>query len=542
MTRRRLASVCAVLLVALCMLAPGCKSDQLRARTEVLLKIDADSQIRAQADTLTVELASGAPGADALTPAAPETFHLDDPSFQWPASLALIAEANHEGYVFEATITAEANGMALTRGRVRSAFLRGKTLLLSTSLFGVCIGKFDCGPDETCVSAGARPQCVPAHVDETQLSTFVPNAGAGAAGSGADASAPNDAGMTATPDSGSGLVDSSTSSDTGPPREAGLDAAQDGAIDSGPANDGAIDAPSCVPKGAEQCWNGMDDDCNGQTDCADAACKPGASCAPAGSSVGVLVPVATPCPQGFDSGEMTLHQGLTDNGCSGCSCQTTPTQCAPRVYYYSNASLCNLDVTMPFSGGTLLNTIPTYTCSSSPIGSSQGMDTPVAWRVTMGVAVGTCNAGGAATPLPPTWSTSMKLCTTLSSGGGCDAGFVCVPKVSGAKACAQKSAVSCPASAPQETWERSFKDNRSCGNCTCTTSGGDCNNVQVQLGHDWSCGSIDGSLHGGEKSCSISTYAPPAILAGLPTNATCMASALVNGALAATSPLDLCCL
>jgi hypothetical protein len=61
------------------------------------------------------------------------------------------------------------------------------------------------------------------------------------------------------------------------------------------------------------------------------------------------------------------------------------------------------------------------------------------------------------------------------------------------------------------------------------------------MGHDWSCGSMDGLLGGGEKSCSVGTYAPPVILVGTPTDASCQASAASHGSMAPTGPIELCC-
>jgi hypothetical protein len=137
---------------------------------------------------------------------------------------------------------------------------------------------------------------------------------------------------------------------------------------------------------------------------------------------------------------------------------------------------------------------------------------------------------------------STKLCTASSVGGGCQQGFMCVPRMSGAKLCGEKSNSGiCPSSSIPETWQRGVNDRRSCGGCSCSALGGDCNSVTVQLGHDWSCNQIDSSLHGGEKSCGVSTYMPPAILAGLPTDPTCNATAPENGTLTASAPLDLCC-
>ena len=527
----------------------GCKADETRPRTEVLLLIDADRTIRSQAEKLTVELSSGQFDAPDLVAAEPEVFDLGADEFRWPASLALVARPGHEEHVFQVTISVEAAGETLARSRVRSAFVKNQTLLLKTSMFGACIGKLDCSPEQTCVSVRGAAQCISAVVDEKSLPSFVPGGDAGDlvadgggggpdAGSRNDASTPSDASMADAdkPGDAEAGVDANRA-DTGATNEAG--ATPDGSTSDGSAADAM--QPGCRKLGPEQCDNGLDDDCNGDIDCADSACTPMTTCAPAGSTVGVLVPEASPCPSGFSQTELALHQGLMDTGCSGCSCQATPATCTPQVYYYASTSACTLDAIKPYTGGTLINKSITATCSSEPIGDSQGMSTPVAWRVAMTVYPGSCNASGAATPLPPSWSTNTKLCTTHVAGGGCKTGFVCVPKVTTGKACGQKASAACPATTTAQTWHRSFTDNRSCDVCSCTATGGNCSNVAVQLGHDWSCNTIDGMLYGGEKSCNISTYSPPAKLSGLPTNPSCSASAAVSGMLLATSPLDLCC-
>ena len=533
-------------LLALALLA-GCADSKLQPRTEVLLQVDADDEIRARAEYLTVAISSGAGDAGALTDTDPEVFDLRAATFQWPASLALIAKQNHEGHIFEVTLSAEVDDKPLARGRVRSGFLKGKTLVLTTSLFGVCIDMFSCADDETCVADGGGAKCVSADVDQRTLPAFIPASAGGSdsgdmpdggrpsgSGGGGSNAGGSDAQMTGGMDSA--VRDAGSESGTSP---SGIDAAGGSGADA--SQDSGGGASGCVPNGPEDCFNGMDDDCNGATDCADAACNPSAICAPSSSVTGVLVAANASCPTGYSAGETAIYQGLTDPGCSGCSCTTSPIQCTARVYYYASTSACDADP-LPYSGGTLLTPIPTYTCGSTPIGDSQGMSTPVAWRVSMTATPDACSPGGSAQPLPPTWAMSMKLCTASSVGGGCPQAFMCVPRVTGSRVCGQKSnAGICPNGAIQETWQRGYSDQRSCGPCTCIASGGSCFGVTVQLGHDWACSTIDGSLHGGEKSCSISTYMPPAILSGLPLNPICSASAAQNGSLNASAPIDLCC-
>jgi hypothetical protein len=66
------------------------------------------------------------------------------------------------------------------------------------------------------------------------------------------------------------------------PDTAGGDA-PDGGADSGieASDDAAVDAidAGCSPTGAEECFNGVDDDCNGLVDCVRAAAVSRAQCA-----------------------------------------------------------------------------------------------------------------------------------------------------------------------------------------------------------------------------------------------------------------------
>ena len=59
---------------------------------------------------------------------------------------------------------------------------------------------------------------------------------------------------------------------------------------------------TCVPTGAENCFNGKDDDCDNHIDCDDTECGPVAQCVPldaVGAKIGVVVTNGTACPTGF---------------------------------------------------------------------------------------------------------------------------------------------------------------------------------------------------------------------------------------------------
>ena len=538
---KRLALGCALFSLVL-----SCKSDSVEPRTEVLLQIDAERLVKLSAERLVVELLSGPKGSNLSSAGAPEEFDLTSEDFNWPASLALLAKPGHETHVFEIAIDIEANGKRVARSKVRSSFIKHQTLVLKTLLYGECLGFLDCNGDQTCVAPEGRPRCDDAAVDANTLPAFgsdgnvgQPAANGGKPGSagmsgraagGAGAGAKAGAGGSEQPEAGSG--GSSNAESRG---------GQGGSQNAGTGAAGSGGAPACGSTGPEQCDTGLDDDCNGQVDCADPACAQ-MQCVPNGTVVGVMVPETAACPSGYDNGEQLVHRGLMDRGCGGCSCTPSPTMCTPWVYFYPTSTACTADTTN-IGGTQVMAAIPLKPgCSSGPIGASISMDTPPAWRVKVAKSPDACSSAGTAMPLPPTWTTNMKLCATTSKRNGCEMGYACVPKTNAGKICAQREVASCPASTTLETWQREFTDDRTCGACGCAAQGGSCSNIVVSLGHDWSCNSTDSSLRDGEKACNISTYAPPASYAGTPVNPTCTAGALVSGMVKPSMPLDLCCL
>jgi hypothetical protein len=102
------------------------------------------------------------------------------------------------------------------------------------------------------------------------------------------------AGATSSSSGSGGKSSSGTSgktSSSGSQNDAGADTGNVGG--SGEAGEGPVGP--CMPTGAEECLNGQDDDCNGDVDCADAACSAGPfACvtAPTGASLGYF---PTPC-------------------------------------------------------------------------------------------------------------------------------------------------------------------------------------------------------------------------------------------------------
>jgi hypothetical protein len=135
---------------------------------------------------------------------------------------------------------------------------------------------------------------------------------------------------------------------------------------------------------------------------------------------------------------------------------------------------------------------------------------------------------------------SMKLCKAQTNTAGCQSGQMCVAKPNGGQVCIETSDKTCPHDTTPQTWNRDYDDSRRCGACTCSTNGGDCSAIAVELGSDWTCGSIDDTLHDGQKNCALTATEPYAIMSGS-SSISCTVAAPVLGSLEATSPLDLCC-
>lgn len=293
----------------------------------------------------------------------------------------------------------------------------------------------------------------------------------------------------------------------------------------------------CVPDGEERCFNGVDDDCNGAADCADAACSAGASCEPSGGNEGVLVAADQECPTGYTERSLEVFEGLAGGECQGCTCTPTSTQCVSGdLYFYDTFEQCLDDVSL--SGGSLVQPI-TYECPSEPVlsGSTYGYRVGEIHLLT---GTGTCTAAGAATPGTVTWQHSFKYCSADSVGVGCQFGHVCVPKQTDGRACYESSSGDCPAELESEKLFEGYEDTRTCAECRCDGAG-DCSGVGIQLGSDWSCEVENPVTYAWQKDCETDPYSPPAFLVGVPTEPVCSPVAEESGRLDPTGRHVFCC-
>jgi hypothetical protein len=216
----------------------------------------------------------------------------------------------------------------------------------------------------------------------------------------------------------------------------------------------------------ENCFNGIDDDCDGHTDCDDPDCTTIAVCVPPVTGtfvVGTTLATASLCPTSYSSLEV-IDSGLTaaSNCSTGCSCGVT---CMTQLHHFGNAGNCpNTDNENQFA-------LPNNTsCTSWNSGQWDGtldvhqLSTPAM-----------CQNGGS--PILPTvsWASSSRVCSTALAGGGCSNGYLCVPVTPGPKCEVAAGAHGCDTgyNAVTGPWYTGFTDTRGCS-CSCGAPTGSC--------------------------------------------------------------------
>lgn len=512
------------LFVCACILSAACPSDEEpEPLTEVLVQVFADEQVQQAGDTLFVELMSGPKGGE-LTASDPEMFDVSASDFHWPVSMALVAKSSHESYLFELNLRLEKQGDVVARGRVQSAFVKGQIVVLQQTLSAECLGKLDCPDNETCVVNNGRATCQSASVDSGKLPGVK------------DAPKSNDAGTTPL-DGGP----HTTYSDAGklPAKDAGTthDAATGGS--------GALDAGSCIPSdSAEDCSNGVDDDCNGLADCADSACQEISACVP-NAVVYALVDEGGSCPDGYDFFDFVFNQ-LQDPGCAGCSCRPVTKECSAYVAVYADATVCSRD-SFPYTGGMELKDPATTTCSGAPIGKQLDLTSSiVGFRVAVKASDDACTLSGSASPQPPYWNVKKKRCSRQLHRDGCKLGSYCAPIEKVPQLCWQAPTGGCGIPELGRTYFQAFDDRRSCSPCECTAKGGSCKDIGATLTNDTTCnlGTNPIVRYDGEKYCNSTTPFPADSFArqlGKPVSPTCSVSSNEQGTLNPKAPVNLCC-
>jgi hypothetical protein len=317
-----------------------------------------------------------------------------------------------------------------------------------------------------------------------------------------------------------------------------IDAPIDAPAADAPMVDAAIDGPmpdaACVPSGAEDCFNGIDDDCNGLTDCEDPACNAIAECVPNAPNVafGVHVPTGTACPAGYTGGGPVLAQGLQSSGsCSGCTC-TGFTVCGSVVRELAAGTCPGTEITNRIVWSNQCISLP-FTTTNVHVDALQLQST--------------CGAAGTPMVPPASWTTETQFCRG-GAGLGCSPGSVCVHKAT--QHCVlHDGTTSCAAGYSPEsggTWYTSVTDNRSCGaSCSCGSTGGSCGTsfVRAFAGGSNCSSSTTIDLTSNADNCALSfTPASGRIILQGDTPPTCFQDNILTGTATPSGAETLCCL
>lgn len=326
---------------------------------------------------------------------------------------------------------------------------------------------------------------------------------------------------------------------SGPESMAG--ASQGGAGSGGSAGAGAAGednaggeggAAPCVPRGAEDCLNGMDDDCNGDVDCADSACDGPVECVPdvRGADLGTLLPMGSVCPTGYSP--VTLHRGLNDPfTCEGCSCRPTEWRCQSGVYGHG-AYACP-----SFQFATVLYNLYSDQCNLMP------PDPSLHFYPVSGFAV--CEPEGVGTPSPASWTETRTFCKADRVGGGCPSGQRCVQAASAPDCVMSAGATSCGASYPDDTGGvlyTNFTDERTC-TCSCAFGTADCTGGYIEVYPNGACTGAPVQMGSGAEgdACPLPIVPQTARIVATPTSPRCESNTFPFGEVTPSDPRTVCC-
>jgi hypothetical protein len=293
--------------------------------------------------------------------------------------------------------------------------------------------------------------------------------------------------------------------------------------------DFALKACKVCQNTPEDCFNGLDDDCDGKTDCADVDCPGHAVCVGStGFTPGVVVAADASCPSGFAADDAVLLEAPFQVSCGGCTCAPGKTFCqTPAITIYATAAAC--EANQPVDRIPLTSVCTAVSGNLMVGGYRFDSDSNAA-----------CNISGAATANAPVWSGRLHFCQARQTGKGCVDGQVCAP-VAGNGVCLKAAGdVACPAGLHKRTVYTGFEDTRRC-TCSCRPSGGYCG-LTLNTGYDDpTCGGA--GLGAGAASCEAAAGKLYAKVSGMSVPPTgCEIDYFNDGRLTPSGASTLCCL
>jgi len=275
--------------------------------------------------------------------------------------------------------------------------------------------------------------------------------------------------------------------------------------------DGPLPEGSCGG-GAENCQNGVDDNCDGKIDCADPLCQVGYSC-------------SVDPPNGWTAIAIWVSGTNSPPACSGAYAQmgydamnslnAPPAQCS-----------CNCDPSAGESCGSSFASATAYNdgaCSSQSV--SSGL--PPSFCVNPGVGVessvmvpppspsgGSCPPKSSANVPSPSWGTFARTCdyaVARDTTGGCSGGSSCVAKVPGGLAgpcVTQAGDQACPSGYSQKVlFYTGMSDSRGCSTCTCGNPAGGTCAATLKLYSNGGCSGALVATFNTSNSCQVGTGA-----------------------------------
>lgn len=235
----------------------------------------------------------------------------------------------------------------------------------------------------------------------------------------------------------------------------------------------------------ENCLDGIDNNNDGDIDCADKDCNPDFECtepAPTGWEGYFRVNqqpyqnmMPSMCPDGM--APSTYFDTPTMAECSPCGCgNVMDAECAPPPIECVNSNMCNNPSMI-----NLMGLMTDGTCFNVPDGEIGGQPERrcrLTSNTAMVVSQGTCPPTGGMLMNPDPWENQDDVCgQPIPGGGGCNGKDVCIPKGTGdynGPVCIRKMGDDqCPGDFPNRIEAATeIADDRDCNACTCEAATG----------------------------------------------------------------------
>ncbi len=307
---------------------------------------------------------------------------------------------------------------------------------------------------------------------------------------------------------------------------------------------------TCMPT-QEVCDDGLDNDCDGDTDCADSDCSgptDGRACVPAAPAGWTLTAVAPDaggsCPAGYDAPVTVAAAPTSAAATCDCTCGATLSNpCTQGSLTVKSGMTCTIVTITSTVTGACDAFGTTLVGPHKSFGGPALAATPVACGVTL------------KKPGQVSSSAELLCAPTASAAGGCAGNQACLPKATSAKLCIQTMGDKpCPSGAPFTSRSvvgspGDVSDQRSCGACTCMSNASTCSGCTLTAYTDVNCmmnpvsATIDGSCSAGNNGQSFQNDTH-FVYQATPNVTTCSPSSAkpaLTGTIEPNNPITVCC-